>query len=141
MVAEVVLEQISAQAANYAGVLPNPIQDCAAPANAWNIDMTDAVVGAGSGGVNGGNGANLTAAGLIDWTEPYANIPAGYAMQYVACSTTNDVPVTYEVRWDVIRTSSAGQTKMIVVSARPKFTSSSALGIMIPANLRTITGM
>ena len=141
MVAEVVLEQASSQAANYAGVLPNPIQDCATPANAWNIDVTDAVVGAGSGGASGGNGANLTAAGTIDWTEPYNNIPAGYAMKYVACSTTNDTPVTYDVRWDVIRTSTAGQTKMIVVSARPLYTQGGALGIVIPANLRTITGM
>jgi prepilin-type N-terminal cleavage/methylation domain-containing protein len=141
LVAEVVLEQMSAQSASYPGVLPNPITDCAIPVNSWNINVTDAKVGAGSGGAFGGNGANLTSVGLIDWTEAYANIPAGYAMRYVACSTTNDIPVTYEVRWDVITTSAAEQTKMIVISARPMYTSSSALGITIPANLRTIIGM
>jgi prepilin-type N-terminal cleavage/methylation domain-containing protein len=141
MVAELVLEQISSQAANYSGVLPNTIQDCASPANSWNINVTDAVVGTGSGGSYGGNGANLTSLGTIDWTEPYASIPAGYAMEYATCGTTNDTPVTYEMRWDVIKTSSSDQTKMIVISARPTITSSLAMGIVIPANLRTIIGM
>ena len=141
MVAEVVLEQMSSAGANYTGVLPNPIQDCATPANAWSIDMTSAIVGAGSGGAYGGNGANLTNQGAIDWTQAYASIPANYAMRYVACSTTNDTPVTYEVRWNVIRTSSSDSTKMIVISARPMIQQSMALGIVYPINMRTIIGM
>jgi prepilin-type N-terminal cleavage/methylation domain-containing protein len=141
MVAEVVMEQISAAGANYSGVLPNPIQDCANPANAWNINMTAAAVGAGSGGSYGGNGANLTNQGAIDWTEPYNNVPAGYAMKYVACSTTNDTPVTYDVRWNVIKTSSSDSTKMIVVSARPWISQSWAMGYIAPINMRTIIGM
>ena len=141
MVAEVVLEQMSSQAANYSGVLPSPIQDCAVPANSWNLNVTDAIVGSGSGGSYGGNGANLTSTGTIDWTESYNSIPAGYAMEYVACSTTGDTPVTYEVRWDVIKTSAADQTKMVVISAKPKYSQATAFGIIIPANLRTIIGM
>jgi prepilin-type N-terminal cleavage/methylation domain-containing protein len=141
MVAEVVLEQMSSQAASYSGVLPNPIQDCATPANAWSINTTAAVIGGGSGGTYGGNGANLTSSGSIDWTEAYSSIPAGYAMQYVACSTTNTSTVTYEVRWDVIKTSSVDQTKMVVVSAKPLKSMGTALSIVVPANLRTIIGM
>lgn len=142
MVAEVVLEQASSAGANYTGVLPNPIQDCATPTpNSWNINVTDAKVGSGSGGSYGGNGANLTSTGSIDWTEAYASIPAGYAMQYVACSTTNNVPVTYEVRWNVITTSSAEETKMIIISARPLNPVSSGFALSLPANLRTIVGM
>jgi prepilin-type N-terminal cleavage/methylation domain-containing protein len=141
MVAEVVLEQMSSAGANYPGVLPNPIQDCATPANSWSIDMTSAIVGAGSGGSYGGNGAKLTNQGAIDWTQDYANIPANFAMRYVACSTTNDTPVTYEVRWDVVKTSSSDSTKMVVVSARPMIQQSMALGVVWPINMRTIIGM
>jgi len=141
MVAEVVLEQMSSAGANYTGVLPNPIQDCASPANSWSINMTDAIVGAGSGGAYGGNGANLTNQGAIDWTQSYATIPAGYAMRYVACSTTNDNPVAYEVRWDVITTSSSETTKMVVISARPQISQAWAMGYIAPINMRTILGM
>ncbi|HLZ40239.1 MAG TPA: prepilin-type N-terminal cleavage/methylation domain-containing protein [Candidatus Sulfotelmatobacter sp.] len=144
MVAEVVLEQMSSAGANYSGVLPNPLQDCANPPNSWNVDMTSNPVGGlgtGSGGPNGGNGANLTNQGAIDWTQDYATIPAGYAMRYVACSTTNDTPVTYEVRWDVIRTSSSDSTKLVVVSARPMIQQAWALGVVAPINMRTIVGM
>ena len=143
MVAEVVLEQMSSQSANYNGVLPNPIQDCATPPNAWNIDTTPppAGLGTGSGGAYGGNGAQLTNQGAIDWTQAYATIPAGYAMEYVSCSTTNDSPTTYEVRWDVIKMASADATKTIVISARPKIAQAWALGYIAPINMRTIIGM
>lgn len=141
MVAEVVLEQISSAGANYSGVLPNPISDCASPANTWSINMTSALIGGGSGGAYGGNGANLTNQGAIDWTQSYASIPAGYAMQYVACSTTNDASTAYEVRWDVIKNSSSDSTKVIVISARPKISQAWALGYIAPINMRTIVGM
>ena len=140
MVAEVVLEQMSSQSST-SGALPNPMQDCATPPNSWNVSEADAIVGAGSGGAYGGNGAQLTNQGTIDWTQAYAAIPAGYAMRYVACSTTNDTPVTYEVRWDVISTSSSDSTKMIVISARPQIAQAWALGYVAPINMRTIIGM
>lgn len=143
MVAEVVLEQMSSQSANWQAVLPNPLQDCANPANAWNIDVTAPPLGlgTGSGGPYGGNGAKLTNQGAIDWTQDYATIPAGYAMEYVSCSTTNDSPTTYEVRWDVINMSSSYATKTIVISARPKIAQAWALGYIAPVNMRTIIGM
>jgi prepilin-type N-terminal cleavage/methylation domain-containing protein len=141
-VGELVLEQISSQPSTYGGVLPNPIQDCANPPNSWNIDMTSAVVGAGSGGTHGGNGANLTSTGTVDWAQSYATIPAGFAMQYVACSTANDTPTAYDVRWDVIKTTTTDQTKMVVVSARPlNVSTTQGMQIIIPINLRTIIGM
>ena len=140
MVAEVVLEQMSSQSSTSVA-LPNPMQDCATPPNSWTVSEADAIVGAGSGGAYGGNGATLTNQGTIDWTQNYAAIPAGYAMRYVACSTTNDTPVTYEVRWDVISTSSSASTKMIVISARPQISQAWALGYIAPINMRTIIGM
>ena len=140
MVAEVVLEQMSSQSSTSAA-LPNPMQDCATPPNSWTVSEVDAKVGAGSGGAYGGNGAQLTNQGTIDWTQAYAAIPAGYAMRYVACSTTNDTPVTYEVRWDVISTSSSDNTKMIVISSRPQISQAWALGYIAPINMRTIIGM
>ena len=140
MVAEVVLEQMSSQSST-SSALPNPMQDCATPPNSWTVNEVAAKVGAGSGGAYGGNGAKLTNQGAVDWTQSYATIPAGYAMQYVACSTTNDTPVTYEVRWNVISTSSSDSTKMIVISARPQILQAWALGYIAPINMRTIIGM
>ena len=139
MVAEIVLEQISAQSASTSTAVS--ITDCANPVNTWTINVVTAAVGGGSGGAFGGNGAALTNQGTVDWSQDYAAIPAGYAMKYVACSTTNDVPVTYEVRWDVIKTSQSDNTKMVVISARPLINSPLALGYIAPVNLRTIVGM
>ncbi len=139
MVAEVVLEQFSSQSSQTS---TNPtVNDCATPANTWTINVAEAVVGGGSGGSYGGNGASLTNSGTVDWTQAYNSVPVGYAMKYVACSTTTDVPVTYDVRWDVIKTSSTNNTKMIIVSARPLINSPMALGYIAPVNLRTIVGM
>lgn len=141
MVSELVLEQMSAAGANFNGVLPNTLQDCNNPANAWSIDMTSAPVNGGSGGTYGGNGAHLTNQGAIDWTQSYASVPANYKMRYVACSTTTDTPVTYDIRWDVIQTSASNSTKMVIISAKPRRDFGSALGVVAPASLRTIIGM
>ena len=132
MVADLVLVQISSQGAQSQPALF--ISECATSANIWTVNVQRKQP-------SGNFGANLTAAGTIDWSQDYNAIPAGYAMRYVACSTTNDVPVTYEVRWTVIQTSSADTTKMIVMSARPKIASPIALGFIAPVNLRTIIGL
>ena len=70
MVAEHVLEQISAEPANSAIGLT--INDCAG--TAWNISTAPAALGVGTA-ANGGNGANLTANAafgeVIDWTQAY----------------------------------------------------------------------
>lgn len=138
MVAEVVLEQISSQSA--ASATSVTITDCAN--NNITISVADQAIGQGSGGTYGGNGAALTYMGIVDWSQAYASVPTGYATQYVACSTTNDTQVTYDIRWDVITTSQSENTKMVIISARPLITSPLALGqIMVPVNLRTLVGM
>ena len=134
MVAEHVLEQISAQPANAVANLS--ITDCAG--TTWNIATAGAAIGAGSS-VNGGNGANLTNNAIVDWTQAYANVPANYAMRFVSCGTGGR-QVTYDVRWNVIQMTN--YTRMITVSARPA--TSGAVGglkFVVPVNLRTIGGM
>lgn len=135
MVAEHVLEQISAQPAN--GTLLLQLVDCAS--TTWNIDTSGSVQGAGTGGSYGGNGANLTSIGTVDWTQNYSSIPNNYAMQYVSCGAGGR-RTTYDVRWNVITITN--YSRMVVVSARP--TGSAAVGglrYIIPAQLRTIAGM
>jgi Tfp pilus assembly protein PilV len=135
MVAEHVLEQITAQGvgANSPPNAPLTVADCAG--TVWNINTARAVLGAGTG-VNGGNGANLTNAGVIDWTQAYGAVPAGYAMRYVACGAAGR-QTTYDVRWNVIQMSN--NSRLTVISGRPA--SSRQLGglrYVTPVNLRTI---
>jgi hypothetical protein len=135
MVAEHVLEQISAQPANATAVLQ--LTDCAN--NNLTINTTGAVLGAGNSGSYGGNGGSLTSVGIVDWTQPYNNIPAGYAMQYTACGTGGR-QLVYDVRWNVI--SMTNYSRMVVVSARPIGSATTGgLRFIFPANLRTIAGM
>lgn len=134
MVAEHILEQITAQPANAVANLT--LTDCAG--TAWNLSTTGALKGAGSG-VNGGNGAALTSAGIVDWTQSYAAVPAGYAIQYVACGNGGR-QVTYDVRWNVITMST--YARMVMISARPNASATvGGLQFIMPVNLRTIGGM
>ena len=139
MLAEHVLEQISAQPANACGTTLS-ITDCAG--TSWTIATGAAgcsSIGAGNGGSNGGDGANLTSNGNIDWTQAYSSIPAGYAMKYVSCGA-NGTQNTYDVRWDVIKMST--YSRMVVISARPaQAPTSGGLRFILPVNLRTIGGM
>jgi Tfp pilus assembly protein PilV len=147
MVAEHVIEQISAEPANSAVGLT--ITDCAG--TVWNISTAPAAMGAGTG-ANGGNGANLTANAafgeVIDWTQTYAAVPAGYKMRYVACGN-NSRQETYDVRWNMI--SMSPYSRMVLISARPAATPTIGtaaaqqgdLGLRFvnPVTLRTINGM
>ena len=134
MVAEHILEQISSQPANAVANLT--LTDCAG--TVWNISTLGAIKGGGSG-VNGGNGAALTSAGIVDWTQNYGAVPAGYAAQYVACGNGGRQDA-YDVRWNVITMSS--YTRMVMVSARPKASANvGGLQFVMPVNLRTIGGM
>jgi len=136
MVAEHVLEQITAQGVG-ADSPPNPpliITDCAG--NALNVNSQRAVLGAGTGGANGGNGAAVTAAGVIDWTQAIGAIPAGYGIQYVACGVGSK-QTTYDVRWDVIQMSA--NSRLTIISARPLGSRQlGGLQFVLPVNLRTI---
>jgi type II secretory pathway pseudopilin PulG len=140
MIAEHVIEQISAQQANDTANLS--VADCVS--NTWTITTVGAAKGAGNSGGNGGNGATLSANGTVDWSQDYGSVPDGYKMRYVACGPGAQ-RITYDVRWNVINMfTSAGITtsRMIFVSARPS-TSATVGGLryIVPANLRTIGGM
>ena len=135
MVAEHVLEQISSQPAN--AVAPLTVTDCAG--TAWTINTLGALVGAGTGGSHGGNGAVLTNAGVIDWTQGYSAVPANYAMKYVACGAGGR-QTAFDIRWDVLTMSN--YSRMVVISARPLGTPVvGGLHYVVPPNLRTIGGM
>jgi Tfp pilus assembly protein PilV len=135
MVAEHVLEQISAQPANATALLQ--MTDCTG--TTWNINTVGSTQGAGSAGSNGGNGASLTTNGTVDWSQTYGAIPANYAMQYVACGTGGK-QTTYDVRWDLI--TMTAYSRMVVVSARPlNSATESGIRVVVPANLRTVAGM
>ena len=150
MISEHVLEQISAEPANSAIGLT--ITDCAG--TVWNISTAPAALGAGSG-ANGGNGADLTASPaptgsgeVIDWTQAYAAVPAGYKMQYVGCGNNNRQE-TYDVRWNLITMSV--YSRMVFISARPAAAptvgtvgarqADFGLRFVNPVTLRTINGM
>jgi hypothetical protein len=135
MVAEHVLEQISAQPANSTTALT--ITDCAGAA--WSISTKGAVLGAGNGGASGGNGAALTGGGIVDWTQQFAAVPVGYSMNYASCGAGGKQTV-YDVRWDVVTMSAF--SRMVFVSARPSGSPTvGGLRFVVPVNLRTIGGM
>jgi Tfp pilus assembly protein PilV len=138
MVAEHILEQISAQPATSITALT--ITDCAG--TAWTVNTVGAANGAGSSGSYGGNGAQLTSIGTVDWTQDYANIPAGYGLKYVDCAAAGQ-QITYDARWNVISLNpSNNSSRMIVVSARPSGSLTvGGLRYVIPANLRTVGGV
>jgi type II secretory pathway pseudopilin PulG len=135
MAAEHVLEQISAQPANSVAALS--VTDCAG--TTWTINTQAHAAGAGSGGSYGGDGAALTSGGVIDWSQAYASVPAGYAMRYVDCGSGGSQTV-YDVRWDLISMST--YARMAIISARPSGSSyNGGLRFVMPANLRTIGGL
>jgi Tfp pilus assembly protein PilV len=138
MIAEHIIEQISSEPANSSTALS--IQDCAS--TTWSVSTAGAANGAGTSGSYGGNGARLTSAGIVDWTQAYSSVPAGYGIKYVACGAGGR-QITYDVRWNVISLNSTNNSsRMIVVSARPANSAEvGGLHYVIPANLRTIGGV
>jgi Tfp pilus assembly protein PilV len=138
MLAEHILEQISAQPADMGTALS--INDCAG--TAWSVSTAGAANGAGNSGSHGGNGAQLTSTGVVDWTQAYASVPDGYKLKYVACGPAGR-QITYDTRWNVVSLNPSNHSsRMIIVSARPL--SDQAVGglrYVVPANLRTIGGV
>jgi prepilin-type N-terminal cleavage/methylation domain-containing protein len=137
LLAQMVIEQISAQHPNSPGTIS--ITDCAG--NAWTIS------GVGGASPNGA-GANLvttsTAAGYggIDQTQAYSNITANYAMQYVDCGGVGNTgfPTTYDVRWNVM-TIGPNYTRLVTASSRQ--VNAQGLGgirFALPVNLRAVAG-
>jgi type II secretory pathway pseudopilin PulG len=138
MVAEHVMEQITAQPANGTTVLT--FTDCSGAT--WNIDTVGAAKGAGNSNNNGGDGANLTSLGTVDWTQDYTAIPAGYKMQYTGCGAGGRQTV-YDVRWNIITMfPPTVYSRMVMISARPVGSATvGGLRFIVPVNLRTIGGM
>ena len=136
LLAQMVIEQISAQHPNFVGTIS--VTDCAG--TVWNVET--------AGAASPGAGANLvtsqTAAGYggIDQTQAYSNITANYAMKYVDCGGVGNtgVPTTYDVRWNVI-TIDANYTRLVTASARQA--NAKGLGgiqYALPVNLRGVSG-
>jgi type II secretory pathway pseudopilin PulG len=138
MLAEHVLEQITSLSANSNNTLT--ITDCAG--TGWTIATQGAAKGSGTGS-NGGNGANLTSGGIIDWTQDYSSVPADYKMRYVSCGAGGRQAI-YDVRWNVISMNyltGTNYTRMVIISARPSGSPTvGGLRYVVPINLRTIGG-
>jgi len=129
LLAQKVIEQISAQNV-YADTVVN-VTDCAGNQFLFSTDP---------GAVGTGFGAQLTANGTIDFTQPLASVPAGYAMTYVACSTQGGgLPAAFDVRWNVMNVSANSSVRLITAAARPTAGTVNQLGglyFSIPVNLR-----
>ena len=138
MVAEHVLEQISAQGLQ--ATAPLTITDCTNTTTTFATNP--AAIGAGNGGAYGGNGARLTAGGIIDWTQAFASVPKDpvsgfpYAIRYTDCGA-NGRQTVYDVRWNMITMSN--NDRLTVIGARPSnVNTNGGLRFVIPANLRTV---
>ena len=138
--AQMVLEQINSRAAT-------TTVDCATALGVPCITINDCTGAARTiyttGAAAPGAGAKLLQAGFnsgnIDFSQDFAAVPAGYAMQYITCGPAN-AQVTYEVRWNV--TAMTGFTKLVTVSARKQIaTKTGSLPYFsVPVTLRGIGG-
>lgn len=132
LLAQMIIDQIAAQH-TYADQ-DIIITDCSGTAQ--TLTTTPGTAGTG-------NGATLKTDGTIDFTQAYASITAGYAMKYVDCSGAGGLPITYEVRWNVMSVSANSSVRMITAAARPLASNSGQLGNLyfaLPATLRAVAG-
>lgn len=130
LLAQKVLEETSAQ--NVYSDTAVSVTDCAG--TLWTFSTTPGAVGTGTG-------AALKADKTIDFTQPYANIPAGYAMQYVDCSAQGGLRTTYDVRWNVMSISANTTTRLIIAAARPMASDVTKLGGFYYAKPVTLWGV
>jgi type IV pilus assembly protein PilV len=141
--AQMVLERIQARPATVNSTFT--ITDCTGVVSTINPTPA-ASPGAGAKIITSSppSGQNV---GDIDFTQNFAAVPVGYAMQYTTCGPAAGTPgaaaggqVTYEIRWNV--TTMTGFTKLVTVSARKRInTASSALPFFsIPFTLRGVAG-
>ncbi len=141
--AQMVLEQINSRPVTTATNIT--ILDCTGVARTINPNAA-ALPGAGAAIIQASPPPGQSI-GDIDFTQDFAAVPVGYAMQYVTCGAAPGTPgaaaggqVTYEIRWNV--TAMTGFTKLVTVSARKQIsTNTSALPFFsIPFTLRGIGG-
>lgn len=138
LLAQLVMEQVSSQhpdATNTATVT-----DCLQVAHP--VANLGAAGPAGAGATIDTNNASPTY-GMIDWSQPAANVPANYSMLYTDCAP-NGRQTVYDVRWNII-TISTNETRMITVSARQLSSWNTKAGggglrLAIPVTLRGIGG-
>jgi Tfp pilus assembly protein PilV len=126
--AQMVVGQISAIPAG-GSVTSVTVQDCAG--NSWTIDTS---------GATSGSGANLTTSGLVDYTQTYSSVPAGYAMKYTVCDASNGLQAVYDLRWNITLLPS-GKEELVVVAAQLVASGTSSLPFQSPpVDLRTVVG-
>lgn len=125
-VAKMVIGQISAVPI---GGGPASITDCAN--NTFSITTT---------GTSTGAGANLTSSGIVDYSQSFSGVPAGYGMQYTACNLVNGINAVYDVRWNITSIGASSKEDLVVVGARFVGTSSNAQLFAPAVNLRTVVG-
>ena len=139
LLAQKVIEELTAQNVN--STVTVTLTDCVG--NNWTIPSTQ------GGAPPNGQGATLVTNaaspyyGGIDFTQAYAAVPAGFAMQYVDCDP-NGLQNTYDVRWNVM-TMTANNSRLITASARRTGSANSQSGgslliYAIPVTLRAIGG-
>jgi type IV pilus modification protein PilV len=133
LLAQKVIEEISAQ--NVYNDTAVTVTDCANNAYSFATDP---------GAFPTGTGASLKADGTIDFTQSYANVPAGYAMRYVDCANQGGAQTTYDVRWNVMTISATNTTsRLITAAARPLASNVNQLGgfyFALPVTLRGVGG-
>lgn len=135
MVAQTVIEQVQSVPAS--STAPLNITDC-----------TGAVMVVGTGNIAVGTvGANMTAAGAIDWTQAQGAVTANYKGTFNACGPNGQI-VPYAVRWNVqtLYSGPAGPfVKIVTVSSRPLAANSvgnfSSRDWALPVTMRTVVGM
>ncbi len=107
MVAQMVLEQITAQPANSTATIT--VTDCAGNART--------VATAGGTVASGGAGAPLLTTGNVGSIDQFAALVPNYSMTYVACAPAGSgLQSVYDVRWNVMKVDA--DTRMVTVSAR-----------------------
>ncbi|SRR6266567_1420 len=123
MLTQGVLEQISAK---LAGGGPGSITDnanCNNTGTTWTIDDQP-------------GGAALSG-GKIDFTQAQAAAGANYYMNYVECN--NNLPVAYDVRWN-IQSIGANGTYLATVGARPRALPPTRFAFALPVTMRAYVG-
>ncbi len=145
---QMVAETVSSQ--SIVSGTPIDVRDCNPTAAGGPQTFRIATLGTPANNPDGSAGAQLNAAGNIDFTQTYAAVPGGawptpsYKMRFVTCGSGGR-QATYDVRWNVRNISAF--SKMVTVSARLSRVTAAggAPGDQLqyfapPVTLRTISG-
>lgn len=124
--AEMIVDQIAAIPVG-SSTTTVTIKDCA------NNSIT-----VNSAGSSTGTGANLSG-GNVDYTQSFASVPSGYAIEYTVCGVSNGTQSVYDVRWNVT-TVPSGDADFVVVGARPLGAGNNPLVFAQPVNVHTVVG-